>query len=293
MGHVRYIDKTREYYLSQGYAKPYRWANFKEVPFTPLKKPLAESRLALVTTSEIALRTWDDQRTPLEKGEAGNVYSFPSDTPIGDLYSQSRSFDKYATTLADVNAYFPVTRLQEMQAAGRFASLAPSAHGVYNAYSQRRTRESDAPELLRRIQDEAVDVVLLTPLCPVCHQTVSLVARHLEDNGVPTVIMGTARDIVEHCGVARLVFSDFPLGSPCGEPGKPETQTAIVATALDLLEMAQAPRTTLISPFTWPAGEAWKDKVFTKEQPWKDAEVEKEWLEKKALYRELRAQGKV
>ncbi len=293
MGHVRYIDKTREYYLSQGYAKPYRWANFKEVPFTPLKKPLAESRLALVTTSEIALRTWDDQRTPLEKGEAGNVYSFPSDTPIGDLYSQSRSFDKHATTLADVNAYFPVTRLQEMQAAGRFASLAPSAHGVYNAYSQRRTRESDAPELLRRIRDEAVDVVLLTPLCPVCHQTVSLVARHLEENGVPTVILGTARDIVEHCGVARLVFSDFPLGSPCGEPGKPEIQTAIVATALDLLETAQAPRTTLISPFTWPAGEAWKDKVFTKEQPWKDAEVEKEWLEKKALYRELRGQGKV
>ncbi len=109
-----------------------------------------------------------------------------------------------------------IQRAYQTAVASQLASLAPSLHGVYNAYSQRRTRESDAPELLRRIRDEAVDVVLLTPLCPVCHQTVSLVARHLEENGVPTVIMGTARDIVEHCGVARLVFSDFPLGSPCG-----------------------------------------------------------------------------
>ncbi len=164
MSHVKYIDKTRAYYLSQGYDKPYRWAQFDDVPFTPLKKPLAESRLALVSTSEIAVRDWDDQRTPLEKGEIGNVYSFPSDTPAGDLYSHSRSFDKHATTLEDVNAFFPVTRLQELQAEGRFASLAPSLHGVYNAYSQRKTREADAPEVLRRLRDEDVDVAVLTPV---------------------------------------------------------------------------------------------------------------------------------
>ena len=68
MSHVRYIDKTPDYYLSQGYDKPYRWANFDDVPFTLLNKPLSESRLALVSTSEIALRSWKDQRTPLEKG---------------------------------------------------------------------------------------------------------------------------------------------------------------------------------------------------------------------------------
>jgi len=164
LNHVRYIDKTRDYYLSQGYDKPYRWANFDDVPFTPLNKPLAESRLALVSTSEIALRSWKDQRTPLEKGEQGNVYSFPADTPLDDLYSQTHSFDKYATTLVDVNAYFPVTRLQEFAAAGRIASLAPNVHGVYNAYSQRKTREKDAPELLRRLRADAVDVVLLTPV---------------------------------------------------------------------------------------------------------------------------------
>ena len=164
MSHVKYIDKTRAYYLSQGYEKPYRWAHHDDVPFSPLRKPLTQSRLALVSTSEIAVRAWDDQRTPLEKGEIGNVYSFPSDTPASELYSHSRSFDKHATTLEDVNAFFPITRLHELQAEGRIASLAPSLHGVYNAYSQRKTIESDAPEVLRRLRDEEVDVAILTPV---------------------------------------------------------------------------------------------------------------------------------
>ncbi len=164
MSHVRYIDRTRDYYKSQGYDKPYRWANHDDAPFAPLKKPLPESRLTLISTSQIALRTWEDQRTPLEKGEEGNVYSFPADTPVEDLYSQSHSYDNYATTLDDVNAFFPVTRLREFEAAGRFGSLAPNVHGVYTAYSQRKTRETDAPELLRRLRDEPVDAVLLTPV---------------------------------------------------------------------------------------------------------------------------------
>jgi len=162
LSHVRYIDKTRDYYRSQGYDKPYRWAHFDDAPFAPLRKPLAESRLALISTSEIAVRN----RPPADAdaGDSRNVYSIAADTPVEDLYSQSHSFDKSATTLDDVNAYFPITRLHEFAAAGRIGSLAPNAHGVYNAYSQRKTRETDAPELLARLRDEAVDVVLLTPV---------------------------------------------------------------------------------------------------------------------------------
>jgi len=56
MSHVRYIDKTREYYGAQGYTTPYRWAHFDDIPFTPLARPLAECRVGLVTTSEMAIR---------------------------------------------------------------------------------------------------------------------------------------------------------------------------------------------------------------------------------------------
>ena len=87
----------------------------------------------------------------------------------------------------------------------------------------------------------------------------SLVARHLETNGIATVILGSARDVVEHCGVARFVFTDFPLGNPCGKPYNVTMQRSIVGFALDLLESARAPRTTVQTPFVWSDDHSWRD----------------------------------
>jgi hypothetical protein len=87
---------------------------------------------------------------------------------------------------------------------------------------------------------------------------VSLVARHLEANGIPTVMLGSARDIVEHCGVPRFVFSDFPLGNPCGHPWNTAMQTSIVRLALSLLETATPPRMTVRAPFEWRNDPEWR-----------------------------------
>jgi hypothetical protein len=94
---------------------------------------------------------------------------------------------------------------------------------------------------------------------------VSLVARQLEAAGLPTVIVGSARDIVEECGVPRFLFVDFPLGNPCGKPWDDAMQLAIVGGALELLERAWAPRTTVQRPEVWATGEAdrrWRERYM-------------------------------
>ena len=88
-----------------------------------------------------------------------------------------------------------------------------------------------------------------------------LVARHLEANGIPTVIMGCAKDIVEHCGVPRFVWSDFPLGNSAGRPFDRDSQAQTLELALRLLESAPAARTTVASPLRWPA-EGWKQRYL-------------------------------
>jgi len=103
---------------------------------------------------------------------------------------------------------------------------------------------------------------------------VSLVARHLEANGIATVVVGSARDIVEECGVARFLFSDFPLGNPFGRPWELEMQRASVGFALDLLESATLPRTTVQSPFVWSEDASWKDR-YARVDPEKAAELRK------------------
>ena len=86
----------------------------------------------------------------------------------------------------------------------------------------------------------------------------SLVSRHLEANGIPTVIMGAAKDIVEHCGVPRFLFSDFPLGNSAGKPHDAESQAQTLELALRVLETAPGPRTTVQSPQRWSDDASWK-----------------------------------
>ena len=86
----------------------------------------------------------------------------------------------------------------------------------------------------------------------------SLVARHLEAHGIPSVIMGCAKDIVEHCGVPRFLFSDFPLGNAAGRPFDVESQALTLELGLRVLETAPAARTTVQSPLRWREDASWK-----------------------------------
>jgi len=124
----------------------------------------------------------------------------------------------------------------------------------------------------------------------VCHQTVSLAARHLEANGIPTVIMGCAKDIVEYCGVPRFLFSDFPLGNSAGRPFDIESQRQTLELALQVLESAPGARTTMQSSIRWSDDASWKCDYLdlTKLSPEIITERKKEFDEVKSIARAKR-----
>ena len=108
------------------------------------------------------------------------------------------------------------------------------------------------------MSDNEAGAALLVAYCPVCHQTTALTARALEADGISTVVMGCAKDIVEYVGVARLLFSDFPLGNAAGRPNDPDSQALALDLALRVLETAPGPRTTAQSPLRWADSPDWK-----------------------------------
>jgi hypothetical protein len=127
----------------------------------------------------------------------------------------------------------------------------------------------------------------------VCHQTVGLVARHLEANGIPTVIMGCAKDIVEYCGVPRFLFSDFPLGNSAGRPFDAASQALTLELALRVLESAPAAHTTVQSPLRWRDDAAWKLDFSNLDRmtPEQIAERRREFDEIKAVAKAKREQA--
>ena len=158
---VSYIDRTREFYLAQGYEKPYQWATFEEVPFAKLSKPLADCRVTLVTTASP-----HHDRPPVEGVLRGDkaVWSGRMASPPERLYTDDLAWDKENTHTDDVESFLPLTALRSLIGAGRIDSLTKRFHGVPTDYSQRRTIEQDAPDILARCRADKVDVALLVPL---------------------------------------------------------------------------------------------------------------------------------
>ncbi|MGH6931166.1 MAG: glycine/sarcosine/betaine reductase selenoprotein B family protein, partial [Dongiaceae bacterium] len=242
------------------YGAPYEWAHFADVPFHQLRKPLSQCRVALVTTAAPYQSDKGDQGPGAPYNAAAKFYSVYSGETAKDhdLRISHIAIDRRHTTAEDPGSYFPLRPLRQLAASGRIGSLAPRFHGAPTNRSHRVTLETDCPEIVARCQEDAVDAAVLLPNCPVCHQTASLAARMLEENAIATVVMGCAKDIVEHVGVPRLLFSDFPLGNSAGRPHDPVSQADTLELALTLLERAPAPRTTVQSPLIWSASSDWK-----------------------------------
>jgi len=257
---IAYMQRTRSYYQALGYGAPYEWAHFADVPFRPVVKSLATCRVGLVTTAAPYQADRGDQGPGAPYNAAAKFYRvYSGDTSVDpDLRIAHVAIDRKHTTAEDPGSYFPLAALRRSAHAGRIGALAPRFHGLPTNRSQRATLDIDVPELVARCRADAVDAVLLVPNCPVCHQSVSLAARALERAGIATVVMGCAKDIVEHVGVPRLLFSDFPLGNAAGRPGDVASQDLTLDLALRVLEAAPAARTTVQSPLRWSDDPDWK-----------------------------------
>ena len=257
---VRYIERTRSYYLGLGYDNPYVWAHYIDVPFTPLKKPLNQSLLGLITTAV----PFDSAKGNQGPGASYNAaakfyqpYQMRIDAEI-DLRIAHVGIDRKNANMEDSNCWFPLAAARQTVNAQRIQALSPHFYGLPTNRSQRHKLDIDAPIILEMLRADKVDVAVLIPNCPICHQSQSLLARYLEAEGIPTLVMGTAKDIVEYCGVPRFLFSDFPLGNATARPNDPDSQSLNFELALRLLESAPAPRTTLQSPLIWAADPSWK-----------------------------------
>ena len=259
-GPIVYLPRIRTYYQALGYGTPYEWAHFDDVPFLPLAKPLSSCRVTLVTTAAPYQPGKGDQGQGAAYNAAAKFYSvYSGDTSTDpDLRISHVTIDRKHTTAEDINSYFPLKALRRSVARGRVGGLTSQFHGLPTNRSKNTTTDVDCVDLVARCKADGADAAILVANCPVCHQSVSLAARALESNGIATVIMGCARDIVEHVGVPRFLFNDFPLGNGAGKPNDAASQDLIANLALDLLETAVGPRTTVQSPIRWSDDPDWK-----------------------------------
>ena len=205
------MARTRGYYQGLGFGAPYQWAHYADVPFAPLRKPLAEARVTIVTTAAPYQPDKGDQGPGAPYNAAAKfftVYSAATDSDP-DLRISHVSIDRQHTTAEDQNSYFPLAALRRAAQDARIGEVAPRFHGLPTNRSHRVTLETDCPETRFALPCRSRRCRAPRRQLPVCHQSVSLAARALEAAGIATVVMGCAKDIVEHVGVPRFRLFRF------------------------------------------------------------------------------------
>jgi hypothetical protein len=160
---VPYMQRLRDYYLALGYGNPYRWAQYTDVPFTPLAKPLSETKVGLVVTSAPYQPDKGDQGPGAAYNASAKfyrVYSGQVDSSP-DVRISHLGYDRKYTTAADPNSYFPLAQLQISAREGRIGTLAPRFHGTPTNRSQKTTLAQDCPEVLARLREDGAEAAVI------------------------------------------------------------------------------------------------------------------------------------
>jgi D-proline reductase (dithiol) PrdB len=158
---IAYVERLNQYYRSQGFP-PYKWAINETAPLTPLGKPLARCRVALLTSGGVSRKD-----TPPFNPQARNdlrLDAIGRDTPahffaINDAYYNHQDADR------DINCIFPIERLRELADEGVIGEAAPHHYSGFmgRIYIRSAVSNEAAPALARRLCDERVDAFVLVP----------------------------------------------------------------------------------------------------------------------------------
>jgi D-proline reductase (dithiol) PrdB len=209
-------------------AKASTLPQFDAPPMVAVRKPLGELTIGLL----VSLGAHGPGQEPLQRTNDLSYRVISREVPSEKIeFSHATPARFWADE--DLNVAFPRDRLVELEAEGTIGALAPDAISVLGSITKWDQLATDtAPAIHDEFARQNVDLVLVVPFCPQCHQAVAVLARALEARGTPTLMISTLRDISEAYLPPRTALVDYPIGSPCGRVGDAEHQRATLRAAL-------------------------------------------------------------
>jgi D-proline reductase (dithiol) PrdB len=218
----------------------YPFVKNKRAPFSPARRALPMLNLALITSAGAYIDGTDPFDTKAPSGDL-SFREIPSQIEPEELRFAARGYNPAAVE-ADRNSQVPLARLFEFESNGiigqlnsvfwSFAGFIPDAAGLV---------EKMVPRVVERVERYEVQAALLIPASRLCHQSVSLIARALEQAGIPTMTLAVVQDVVESVRPPRAAVYEGELGSVAGLPNWPEHQRRVLDESLRLIEPMDQP----------------------------------------------------
>ncbi|MGD9240147.1 MAG: glycine/sarcosine/betaine reductase selenoprotein B family protein [Desulfobacterales bacterium] len=147
------------------FLKAYPWRRIDPVPWAPLKKPLRDSRAAVVSSAGLV----QPGQEPFDDSIRGGDYSFreiPADTDVSTLMdTHSSGLYDHSGLRQDPNLAFPLDRLRELVRSERIGSLNQRHLSFMGSITApNRLVKKTAPVAVRKLVEDGVDIALLVPV---------------------------------------------------------------------------------------------------------------------------------
>jgi D-proline reductase (dithiol) PrdB len=209
-------------------------------PFTPARRALPLTNLALLSSAGAYIDGTESFDTTSRDGDV-NFREIPVEVEAEDLLYAGRGYDMTAVR-QDRNAQIPIERLLEYEANGVIGKL-NNVWWSFNGFIPNASLVSSklAPQLIERLKRYEVQAALLVPASRLCHQTMALIARAVEEAGIPTIMVSVDKVIPEMVRPPRTAYYTGEFGSVVGKPNWKEYQLRVLDESLRWIETFDQP----------------------------------------------------
>lgn len=236
----------------------YQWAKHDTAPFAPMTKPLNECRVSFWSQATARMKNQE----PWEK-EIKNEWledftwrEIDSNADVDDLvYVEDWNPDAEL----DRNMVFPLDRFRELEEESFIGEFAPVAFSSHPTFLRRVLINETAPKAAKRMKELKLDAVIFIAMCPLDTQTVCLLSRVIEENGIPTVVLAAMYDIMARAKPPRGVFANFPADHGLGRPLDTTFQLNVLRYTLNALSGIKDPGEIRDLPYSWREDFSWQE----------------------------------
>ncbi|MGH9947824.1 MAG: glycine/sarcosine/betaine reductase selenoprotein B family protein [Pyrinomonadaceae bacterium] len=209
----------------------YPWISNKHAPITPFRRALPMLNLGLISSAGAYIDGTNPFDLDSRDGDL-DLREIPREVEAADLRYAAKGYDPAAVE-SDRNAQIPIDRLTEYESNAVIGALnecwwSISSH-IPNAAN---IAETLAPRIAERLARYEVQTALLIPASKLCHQTLAIIARGIEQAGISTILISVDKAVSEQVRAPRTAYYDGELGSVAGVANWREHQLRILDETL-------------------------------------------------------------
>ncbi len=218
----------------------YPWVENVHAPLTTLKRALPMLNLGLISLAGAYIDGTEAFDLDSRDGDTG-FHEIPVEVEASDLRYAVKDYDTKAVE-QDRNSQIPVDRLLEYQANAVIGKLNDVWWSVSSwTPNAQLVAEEIAPMLSERLKRYEVNAALIIPASRLGHQSAGIIARTIETDGIPTVVVSVDKLAAERVRPPRTTYYAGEYGSVVGPPEWPQFQLRVLDETLRNMETFDQP----------------------------------------------------